>query len=72
MMALNIFLTSYMPILEGTNSGALADRFEDITKDSMSFPRLEADVLLKLAFCWGLFCLFKSEGDRRKNSEIQS
>lgn len=46
--------TSYEVIPEGTNSGALAESFDDLTTESTSLHVLEADVLLAFALCWGL------------------
>lgn len=53
-------LTSYI-IPAGTNSGALAERFDEFTAESSWVYLLEADVLFAFVFCWGMLCLFRSE-----------
>lgn len=63
---MKIPLTSYGLIPEGTNSGALAESFDDLTKESTSLQPGKADVLLAFILCWGLLCLLKSERGRRK------
>lgn len=42
----NCSLTSYWLNPKGTNSGALAESFDDLIMESTSLPPLEADVLL--------------------------
>lgn len=53
-------LTSYI-IPAGTNSGALAERFDEFTAESSWVYLLEADALFAFALCWGMLCLFRSE-----------
>lgn len=53
-------LTSYI-IPAGTNSGALAERFDEFTADSSWVHLLAADAMFACALCWGLLCLFRSE-----------
>lgn len=63
---MKIPLTSYVLLPEGTNSGALAESFDDLTIESTSLLLLESDALLAFVLCWGLLCLLKSESERRK------
>lgn len=53
-------LTSYI-IPVGTNSGALAERFDELMAESSWVHLLEAEALFACALCWGLLCLFRSE-----------
>lgn len=51
--------------MEGTNSGALAESFDDLTTESTSLKPRGAGVLLACALCWGLLCFLKSKTKKK-------